>query len=74
MIDVINVLDKVSFVTSDGLDILTGIVWIIEPSTITFRVGASFYDVPRALAEQDTELIEKYDRAAVIAEIMGAIA
>lgn len=57
---IINVLDKVSFETADGLDYLTGIVWDIAPHVITFRVGESYYAVPRYFAEESTILIEKF--------------
>lgn len=74
MEEIINVLDAVSFETADGLDYLTGIVWQIEAHTITFRVGNSFYPVLRYFAEQSTILIAKFDRTAVIADILEAIA
>lgn len=72
--EIINVLDTVSFETADGLDYLTGIVWEIAPHVVTFRVGESYYSVPRYFAEENTVLIEKFDRAAVIADILEAIA
>lgn len=72
--EIINVLDTVSFETADGLGYLAGIVWAIEAHVITFRVGESYYAVPRYFAEESTILIEKFDRAAVIADILEAIA
>lgn len=68
----INVLDTVSYVFE--ADIMTGVVWMIETNSITFRTGNSLYSVPRALAEIDTVLLEKYNREAVIAFIIGKVA
>lgn len=72
--EIINVLDTVSFESADGLDILTGIVWAIEAHAIIFRTGNQFHSVPRFLAEQSTVLLEKFNREAVIAQILEAIA
>ncbi len=74
---IIEVLDTVNFETLDGMDVLeNAVVWAIEPFVITFRWQGRNYQLPRAIAEQESQvqLVAKYDRASIIAELIEAIA
>lgn len=70
----IQVGDKVIATWHDGSQMVTARVYAIHADSIEFLKGQVRWTVDMELAAQSTLLIERFDRQAVIAEILEMIA
>lgn len=66
--------DKVIAPLRDGSQMVTARVYSIDDNTVSFLWNAVVFSVDMELAAMTTVLISKFDREAVIAEIMAMVA
>lgn len=71
---VVNVGDKVLATINGGSKFVSCYVYAIEETSVKFLWNNVVFSVEIELASMTTILIEKFNRAAIIAEIMGMVA